>query len=191
MKLLHGLPGHPVHPPLTDATIGMFVLASGLEVLGKLDVAPDKLGPAAWLALIGGLLVAAPTAVTGFADWVTIEWGSAMWRTATVHLTAMVTAVCLFGVAAWLQWDRLSGRVGDDGRADRGARRLRRADGGRLVRRGDRLRPRHASREGGLDGVGCADLVGADRGRRIRAARDLVEERRHVAGRCAGRFGRR
>ena len=109
MKLLHGLPGHPAHPPLTDATIGMFVLASGLEVLGKLDVAADKVGPAAGLALIGGLIVAAPTAVTGFADWVTIEWGSAMWRTATVHLTAMVTAVCLFGVAAWLQWDGYQG----------------------------------------------------------------------------------
>ena len=27
-----------------------------------------------------------------------------MWRTATVHLTAMVTAVALFAVAAWLQW---------------------------------------------------------------------------------------
>jgi uncharacterized membrane protein len=105
VKLLHGLPGHPAHPPLTDATIGMFVLATGLEVLGKLDVDPGKTGPAAWLALIGGLIVAAPTATTGFADWVTIEWGSATWRTATVHLTAMVTAVSLFGVAAWLQWD--------------------------------------------------------------------------------------
>src|SRR5919205_441492 len=30
--LLHGLPGHPLHPPLTDATIGMFVLATGLAV---------------------------------------------------------------------------------------------------------------------------------------------------------------
>ena len=105
MKLLHGLPGHPAHPPLTDPTIGMFVLASGLEVLGKLDVAVGKTGPAAWLALIGGLLVAAPTAVTGFADWVTIEWGSPTWRTATIHLSAMVTSVCLFGIAAWLQWD--------------------------------------------------------------------------------------
>jgi uncharacterized membrane protein len=27
-----------------------------------------------------------------------------MWRTATLHLTAMVTAVLLFGVATWLQW---------------------------------------------------------------------------------------
>jgi uncharacterized membrane protein len=103
-RLFRGLPGHPAHPPLTDATIGMFVLATGLEVLGKFDVATGKIGPAAWLALIGGLLVAAPTAVTGFADWIQLEWGSPVWRTATVHLSAMVASVCLFGAAAYLQW---------------------------------------------------------------------------------------
>lgn len=82
----------------------MFVLASGLALFGKLGVAPSKLGPAAWLAIVGGLLVAAPTAVTGFADWITIEWGSPRWRTATIHLTAMIISVSLYGVAAWLQW---------------------------------------------------------------------------------------
>jgi uncharacterized membrane protein len=102
--LLRGLPGHPAHPPLTDATIGMFVLATGLSILGKAGVAEGKLGPGAWLALIGGLAVAAPTAATGFADWILLEWGSPLWRTATTHLTAMVGAVTLFGVAAWLQW---------------------------------------------------------------------------------------
>jgi uncharacterized membrane protein len=108
MKLLllalHGKPGHPAHPPLTDATIGMFVLAVGLAVLGRAGVAEGKLGPAMWLALVGGLVVAAPTAVTGFADWLQITWGTPMWRTATMHLTAMLVAVCLFAVAAWLQW---------------------------------------------------------------------------------------
>jgi uncharacterized membrane protein len=104
IALIRGRPGHPSHPPLTDATIGMFVLGAGLAVLGKAGVAEGKLGPAAWLALIGGLAVAAPTAVTGFADWVGIEWGTPLWRTATIHLSAMVTAVALFGVAAWLQW---------------------------------------------------------------------------------------
>jgi uncharacterized membrane protein len=103
--LIRGLKGHPSHPPLTDATIGMFVLASALAVLGKAGVAEGKLGPAAWLALIGGLAAAVPTALTGFADWILIEWGTPLWRTATVHLTAMVTAVSLFAVAAWLQWD--------------------------------------------------------------------------------------
>src|ERR671927_459036 len=100
---LHGLPGHPVHPPLTDATIGMFVLATGLAVIGAFGAVADAAGKAAWLALIGGLIVAVPTAATGFADWVRLEWGSAAWRTATLHLAAMVTAVVLFAIAAWLQ----------------------------------------------------------------------------------------
>src|SRR5436190_7216733 len=101
--LLHGLPGHPLHPPLTDATIGMFVLAAGLAVIGALGAITEAAGKACWLALVGGLIVAVPTATTGFADWLRLEWGSARWRTATQHLTAMVTAVVLFAVAAWLQ----------------------------------------------------------------------------------------
>jgi uncharacterized membrane protein len=102
--ILHGKPGHPAHPPLTDATIGMFVLAAGLAVLGRAGIAEAKLGPAQWLALAGGLIVAAPTAVTGLADWLELEWATPVWRTATIHLTAMVTAVACFAVGAWLQW---------------------------------------------------------------------------------------
>jgi uncharacterized membrane protein len=37
-------------------------------------------------------------------DWLMIEWGSARWRTATLHLSAMVTAVALFALAAWRQY---------------------------------------------------------------------------------------
>jgi uncharacterized membrane protein len=101
--LLRGLPGHPLHPPLTDATIGMFVLAAGLAVIGSLGGIEDAAGKGCWLALIGGLIVAAPTATTGFADWVRLDWGSERWRTATLHMTAMVSAVVLFAPAAWLQ----------------------------------------------------------------------------------------
>jgi uncharacterized membrane protein len=57
-----------------------------------------------WLALIGGLIVAVPTATTGMVDWLAIEWGTARWRTATLHLTAMVSAVALFALAAWRQY---------------------------------------------------------------------------------------
>jgi uncharacterized membrane protein len=101
--VLHGLPGHPVHPPLTDATIGMFTFAAALAVIGYAGALQGAAGKACWLALIGGLIVALPTASTGFADWVALEWGSPRWRAATIHLTAMVTAVALFAVAAWLQ----------------------------------------------------------------------------------------
>jgi uncharacterized membrane protein len=101
--LIHGLPGHPLHPPLTDATIGMFVLAAGLGIVGKAGAITEQAGTAMWLALIGGLIVAVPTAATGMADWLVLPWGSERWRTATWHLTAMVSAVALFALAAWRQ----------------------------------------------------------------------------------------
>jgi uncharacterized membrane protein len=100
---LRGLAGHPLHPPLTDATIGMFVLAAGLAVIGSAGAIREPAGKAMWLALIGGLIVAVPTAGTGLVDWLFIEWGSARWRTATAHMIAMVTAVVLFALAAWQQ----------------------------------------------------------------------------------------
>jgi uncharacterized membrane protein len=103
MRMLRGLPGHPLHPPLTDATIGMYTLAAGLGLLGALGVSEAALAKGMWLALIGGLIVSAPTAVTGFVDWISIEWGSASWRTATLHLSAMLVAVALFAIAAWRQ----------------------------------------------------------------------------------------
>jgi uncharacterized membrane protein len=101
--LIRGLPGHPLHPPLTDVTIGMFVLAGGLAIVGHAGGAQDAAAKGMWLALIGGLIVAVPTALTGLVDWLSIEWGSARWRTATWHLILMLTATALFALAAWRQ----------------------------------------------------------------------------------------
>jgi uncharacterized membrane protein len=103
--LVRGLPGHPLHPPFTDAVIGMFALAAGLGIIGAAGAIEEQAGHGMWLALIGGLIVAVPTALTGFADWVTITWGSPRWRAATIHLSAMLTAVTLFALAAWQQHD--------------------------------------------------------------------------------------
>jgi uncharacterized membrane protein len=82
----------------------MFVLAAGLAIIGKAGGIELAAAKGMWLALIGGLIVAVPTALSGMADWVSIEWGSPRWRTATLHLTAMVTAVVLFALAAWRQY---------------------------------------------------------------------------------------
>jgi uncharacterized membrane protein len=104
LTLIRGLPGHPLHPPLTGATIGMYVLAGGLAIIGYAGGVELAAAKGMWLALIGGLIVSVPTAVTGLVDWLSIEWGSARWRTATLHLTAMVIAVTLFALAAWQQY---------------------------------------------------------------------------------------
>ena len=98
--LLRGLPGHPIHPPLTDATIGIYTfatIAGFLEVVGI----TENNGAIGWyLGLVVGLVVTVPTALTGLMDWLTIERGTELWKTATTHLVAMVTATVFFLLAA-------------------------------------------------------------------------------------------
>jgi uncharacterized membrane protein len=107
--LLKGFPGHPLHPPLTDATIGAYTVAASLAVLGTLGVSERSLATGWWLALIVGLAVTGPTAVAGFADWLDISRGTPLWRTATAHMAAMLTATAFFLIAAG---------VGHEGYAD-------------------------------------------------------------------------
>jgi uncharacterized membrane protein len=98
--LIHGLPGHPLHPPLTDATIGIYTFATIAAVLSKLGIAERPLAQGWWLALVIGLVATVLTALTGLADWLQITWGSELWKTATLHLTAMLTATVFFLLAA-------------------------------------------------------------------------------------------
>ena len=98
--LIRGFPGHPLHPPFTDATIGIYTAATAFGVLSALGVSEENLATAWWLALVLGLVVTVPTALTGFADWLSITWGTPVWRTATLHLSSMITATVFFLIAA-------------------------------------------------------------------------------------------
>ena len=98
--LVRGLPGHPLHPPLTDATIGLYTGATAFGVLSALGLSEENTATAWWLALVLGLIVTGPTALAGLADWLTIRRGTSLWRTATAHLLSMVTATVFFLLAA-------------------------------------------------------------------------------------------
>lgn len=98
--MLHGLPGHPLHPPFTDLTIGAYGFATVAVVLAKLGVAEGSFTTAWWLALLVALGSSVLTIGTGLADWLTIESGSPLWRSATVHALVMAAASVFFGLAA-------------------------------------------------------------------------------------------
>jgi Predicted membrane protein (DUF2231). len=111
--LIHGLPGHPLHPPLTDATIGIYTLATIGAVTDVLGITDHVGAQAWWFALLAGLITTVPTALTGLADWLQITRGTPLWRTATMHLIAMVSATVFFGLAALLGHDAfMSGNLG-------------------------------------------------------------------------------
>jgi hypothetical protein len=74
--LVKGFPGHPLHPPLTDATIGAYTAATVLGILAYAGVSEENLTKAWWLALLVGLGSTALTASTGLADWLGITRGT-------------------------------------------------------------------------------------------------------------------
>lgn len=98
--LWKGLPGHPIHPPLTDATIGTYTFATVAGLAEVVGITENSGAYGWWIALVFGLIVTVPTALTGLADWLTITWRSDLWWTATYHMLSMVTATVFFGLAA-------------------------------------------------------------------------------------------
>jgi uncharacterized membrane protein len=99
MNLLRGVPGHPSHPPLTDATIGAYTFATIAAVLSKLGVAEHALAQAWWLALVVGAASSVLTVLTGLLDWLQISPGTPLKRAANTHALTMAGATGFFVLA--------------------------------------------------------------------------------------------
>ncbi len=97
--LWRGLPGHPIHPPLTDAVIGTYTFATIAALADVLEISNQAAAAGWWLALLAGLILTGPTALTGLLDWLTITRGTPLFRTATTHLIVMVSATVFFLLA--------------------------------------------------------------------------------------------
>jgi uncharacterized membrane protein len=101
LRLVKGSPGKPLHPPLTDASIGAYTLGVAALIAGKAGLQTPEMSHAALIAISFGLLLAAPTAISGLLDWLDIPRGTPARSTATIHLIFMVTATGLFALT-WL-----------------------------------------------------------------------------------------
>ncbi len=104
LRLLRGPAGHPLHPPLPDAVIGAYTTAAVLAVIGAIGWIEDAAGKGGWLALVVGLVFGALAAVTGLADLLRMDSRTPVWRTAILHMLAMVAATALFALAAVFQY---------------------------------------------------------------------------------------
>lgn len=89
--LLHGVwKGTPLHPALTDVTIGAFLSAALLDVL------PGN-RTAATMLVLTGIASAVPTAASGLADWLDLEPDQA--RVGFVHATLNTAALVLYAAS--------------------------------------------------------------------------------------------
>jgi nitrite reductase/ring-hydroxylating ferredoxin subunit/uncharacterized membrane protein len=106
---LHGTwLGHPLHPVLTDATIGFWLSAALLDLLDTVS-GRDDLAVASDAAVGAGLLSALATAAAGLTDWQHVD-GRAR-RTGLVHGLLNVTGTALYA-GSWLARTRGNRAVG-------------------------------------------------------------------------------
>jgi uncharacterized membrane protein len=110
MNPLRGFPGHPSHPPLTDATIGAYTFATVAAVLSKVGVADHGFAQAWWLALVVAACFSIVTVLTGFLDWLVISSGTPLKRTTTLHALTNAVASVFFVLAIIFGHDDYTGR---------------------------------------------------------------------------------
>ena len=105
---LHGKPlGHPAHPGMVAAPIGMWTGAL------LLDLTAGDSGRSAARRLVGaGTLLVAPTAAAGFADWSELGEFQRPKRVGLAHAAVNVAVAVLYGASWWARrrGDHVTGR---------------------------------------------------------------------------------
>jgi uncharacterized membrane protein len=82
--------------------IGALTIGTAAAVLGWIGLAEEAAADAAFVAIIGGLIAAAPTAFTGFLDYLRIPRGTPLRRAAAIHWVVNIWSLATFTVAAVL-----------------------------------------------------------------------------------------
>lgn len=93
---LRGWAGKPLHPPLTDIPIGLYILAGVLDVVSFIGGSDHAWAHEFWhagtYAFVGGVGVSVLAALTGTWDWwKSSEAGTQARRTINTHASIMVT----------------------------------------------------------------------------------------------------
>jgi uncharacterized membrane protein len=87
--------GHPVHPALTDFPIVLWTSSLLWDVIGLLLGSPFWHAMAYW-SLLAGVIMAVPTAIAGFGDYLTIPRGIPAEKIGLYHLAANISATTAF-----------------------------------------------------------------------------------------------
>jgi uncharacterized membrane protein len=101
VRLVKGAPGKPLHPPLTDASIGAYTVGVAMLIAGAAGLQEEQMSHGALIAISFGLILALPTALTGLLDWLDIPKQTPARTMATIHLVVMLATTVLFALT-WL-----------------------------------------------------------------------------------------
>jgi uncharacterized membrane protein len=103
-KGLRGFAGKPLHPPLTDVTVGAYAIAPILDIasfLFKDSSWAETAHVAAGYVFLMGAISSLATVLTGFVDWLNTEKGTQIRRMANAHAWTMITMTLFVLINLW------------------------------------------------------------------------------------------
>lgn len=103
-KGLRGFAGKPLHPPLTDVTVGAYTIGPILTLIAFLfddsSWSGEVYKAGGWVILVGAISTLA-TALTGFADWLNTQKGTQVRRMVNAHAWTMIALSVVVLVELW------------------------------------------------------------------------------------------
>lgn len=87
--------GHPLHPLLVGLPVSLWPAAFVLDLLTLLGIGGNPLVKTAFLAVLVGVLAAAPAALAGILDWSGVRREKPAWRLGLIHLILNAGATVL------------------------------------------------------------------------------------------------
>lgn len=88
--------GHPLHPAVVHVPIGLWTVATVLDLIAWFGVAGDVLPRLSLACVVLGLLAALLAVPTGIADWAPIKKEKPAWRLGLYHLLLNLLATLVW-----------------------------------------------------------------------------------------------
>ena len=104
------LAGHPIHPQVIPFPLGLLPFSAVMDCM-YLATGKRRYADAAYYSLVGGVLGAAAAAATGIPDYLTIQPGGPMKRSANTHAILNGTIVAVETVNLSMRKHRRSGTL--------------------------------------------------------------------------------
>ncbi len=104
---LRGFAGKPLHPPLTDLTVGAYVIGPVLDLIALVfrgePWSGDVFQAGGWV-ILAGAATSLLTALTGFADWLDTDKGTQIRRMANAHAVTMILLTLVVVAGLWYRY---------------------------------------------------------------------------------------
>ena len=106
MRTPASIAGHPIHPMLVPIAIGCFIFSFAADLICLVTGVRDPWNLLAYYTMLGGIIGALAAAAPGLVDLLSLPAGTAVKKTAVLHMVINLAVVAIYICNAWIRADK-------------------------------------------------------------------------------------